>query len=446
MFFKNLFFNKKVRKNNLNPANLLTNKRPQNLIWQSFLKNKIINSFLVPIFLGILFSFLWVSNATAHFPDQSYLYFQIYDQDIEARVEITVSDLNKALNLDLPTNKKAKVKDIKPHLEKIKEYINKKFTVTIDNQEYPLQYKNKYDTFKTGFAQFFTFNYKIKNLQELPQQLKVYFGVLLDIKPNHKNLVVIEHNWKTGTFANEAGVSLILTPDSQEQILYLSPSSSSVFTGFLAIIRLGIVSFLKSIYHVFFLIALLLPSVLQRENLSWQPVKNFRLGLIYALKIFIAFTLGYTITLVLASLQIVAIPSPIVMSLIAISIAIAAFDIIYPILRKRIWWIIFGFGLFHGFGFANELIKLQVVKEYPFLSLLGYSLGIDLGQIIIILVVFPILYLLSKQKFYTKGILKLGAIFLMAIGIILFVETAFNLNFGLEMAIKQFIKSILFRQ
>lgn len=446
MFCKKLFFNKKGRKNQFNPSILLINKLPQKIIWQSFLKNKIVNSFFLPIFLGLCFCFLWVSNAMAHFPDQSYLYFQVYDQDIEARVEITVSDLNEALNLDLPSDNQATVEDIEPHLPKIQEYINQKFIVSINNQEYPLEYKNEYDSFQTEFAQFFTFNYKLKNLQELPQRLKVYFGVLLDSKPEHKNLVVIEHNWKTGTFTNEAGVSLILTPDSQEQILDLS--ASSLWKGFLAMVRLGMLSFLKGINHILFLIALLLPSVLRREDSSWQPVKNFRSAFVYVLKIFLAFTVAHSITLALASLQIVEIPSRLVDALIAVSIAIAAFDIIYPILRNKIWWMIFGFGLFHGFAFANTLVKLGIIvtKEYPFLTLFGYNLGIELGQIIIILVVFPIVYLLRQQKFYSKGILKLVAIFLVAIGISLFLESSFNLNLGIEMAIKQFIRSILFPQ
>ncbi|MDJ0731102.1 MAG: HupE/UreJ family protein [Crocosphaera sp.] len=384
--------------------------------------------------MAILFCLLPILNTTAHSLGQSYLYFQVYDQAIETRVEITVEDINQALNLNLPTNQEVTKEDVEPHLEKIRDYIDENLMISNNQQEYPLKYQG-YGQFETGFARYLTFKYRLDNLVEIPQTLDVDYRVLLDVKPKHKNLVVIEHNWKTGTFANESSVSLIFTANSSPQTLDLS--SSSLLRGFISVVQLGFLHIWEGIDHILFLIALILPSVLRRENLGWQPVKNFRPAFFYVIKIATAFTIAHSITLALATFQIVEVPSRIVESIIALSIAIAAIDIIYPIFGRRIWLIIFGFGLFHGFGFANVLAELGIVQEHALLSLFGFNLGIELGQIAIIAIIFPILYLCRQQKIYTKFIVQSGAAFLFIVAIYWLIERAFEVDLHVLALVKQ---------
>ncbi len=440
MFVKKLF--QQYRKNNKSnlylPLSLLNNS-PKNNIWAKITQNKVLNSIILYISIAILFCLLSILNATAHSPGQSYLFFKIYDQAIETSVEITVEDLNQALNLDLPTNRQAEKEDIEPHLEQIKDYIDKNLTISNNQQQYTLKYQG-YSTFKTEFARYLIFDYRIDNLLEIPQKLDVYYGVLLDLKPKHKNLVVIAHNWKTGTFSNESTVSLIFTANSPPQTLDLS--SSSLLQGFISVVKLGVLHIWEGIDHILFLIALILPSVLRRDELGWQPVKNFRPAFFYVIKIATAFTIAHSITLALATLKIVEVSSRIVESIIALSIAIAAVDIIYPIFGRRIWLIIFGFGLFHGFGFANVLAELGIVQEHALLSLFGFNLGVELGQIAIIAVVFPLLYLFRQQKLYTKLMLKFGAIFLFVVAIYWLIERAFDVDFNALALVKQIFNFI----
>ncbi len=441
MFFKQLFSQNKQANNSklCLPAIGLNNSLQDYNIWTKITKSKSVRSIVCYISIAILFCFLSISNAIAHAPEQSYLYFKIYDQSIEARVEMTVKDINKALNLDLPTDRKPKSEEIEPHLEKIKDYIDKNLTISKNQQEYILKYTG-YKSWKTGFARFLDFDYQIDNLSEVPESIDVDYRVLLDIKPKHKNLVVIEHNWKAGTFANESSVSLIFTANSKPQTLDLS--SASVFKGFIAVVKLGVLHIWEGIDHILFLVALILPSVLQREDLRWQPIKNFRPAFFHVIKIATAFTIAHSITLALATLKIVEIPSHIVESIIALSIAVAAVDIIYPIFGKRIWLIIFVFGLFHGFGFANVLAELGIVQERAFLSLFGFNLGVELGQIAIIAVIFPILYLLRQQKLYAKFLLKIGSVFLFIVAIYWFVERAFQININARGFVEQILPFI----
>ncbi len=141
--------------------------------------------------------------------------------------------------------------------------------------------------------------------------------------------------------------------------------------------------------HVMFLVALLLPSVLVRKDGRWREIADFGPALINVVKIVTAFTVAHSVTLTLAALGIVHLPGRLVEVVIAASIAIAAADILFPVFRGRIWLVVFGFGLFHGFGFAGALEEMGVLREHLALSLFGFNLGVELGQLAIVVAALP---------------------------------------------------------
>ena len=87
----------------------------------------------------------------------------------------------------------------------------------------------------------------------------------------------------------------------------------------------------------------------------------------------------------MAALGIARLPSRLVEAIIAASIAVAALYNLYPRVRVREWMIAFGFGLFHGFGFANVLNEMGLERRFMVLSLLGFNLGVELGQLAVLL-------------------------------------------------------------
>ena len=93
-------------------------------------------------------------------------------------------------------------------------------------------------------------------------------------------------------------------------------------------------------------------------------------------------------------------PSRVVESIIAISIAAAALHNIKPIVRNKEWLISFAFGLFHGMGFASLVEDLDVSRGIQLLSLLGRNVGIEIGQALVILLLFPALFMLRRTRFY----------------------------------------------
>ena len=112
-------------------------------------------------------------------------------------------------------------------------------------------------------------------------------------------------------------------------------------------------------------------------------------------------------------------------AIIALSIAFAAYHIIKPVFKHGDWIIAFVFGLFHGFGFAEILMEIGLRGEYVALSLLGFNVGVELGHIVIIILVLPILYFLRKRKIYPK-ILLYASLILIVVGLYWFITRLFD--------------------
>src|SRR5262249_11192063 len=109
------------------------------------------------------------------------------------------------------------------------------------------------------------------------------------------------------------------------------------------------------------------------------------------LKIVTAFTLAHSITLALAVLGIVTIPDRLVESVIAASIVwVAIENIVRPGAPSRRWLVSFLFGPVHGFGFASALTPLGLPPWHLGLALVGFNLGVEAGQALIVLLFVPL--------------------------------------------------------
>ncbi|AZL58959.1 HupE/UreJ family protein [Tabrizicola piscis] len=119
-----------------------------------------------------------------------------------------------------------------------------------------------------------------------------------------------------------------------------------------------------------------------------------------------AFTLAHTITLALASLQIVSIPASIVEPLIAASIVYVAVENIFggKVGPLRIA-VVFGFGLLHGLGFASVLSDVGLPEGRFLVALVGFNIGVELGQLAVIALAFVLLALpFGRQPWYRAAI------------------------------------------
>ena len=367
---------------------------------------------------------LLAATSNAHEPDQSYVFLRVYDDAMLGRVEISIADLNEALALGLPEDGSVTAESIRSREAMIRSFLTEHVAVAPDAEPTPVEISN-FELHMLGDTQYLHGFFSFADLDGKPEVVNVDYSVLFDKKPSHRGFAVVEHNWSTGTFNDESNIMLVFRPGAERQSFEVE---GSVLQGFAAMIGQGAHHIWIGIDHILFLLALLLPSVVRRESGQWQPVDGFRPAIIYVIKVVTVFTIAHTITLSAAALGAISLPSRLVESIIALSIAVAALDIVRQIFGRRIWWVVFVFGLFHGFGFASVLGDIGIGGEYLFHTLFGFNLGVELGQVAVVAVVFPLLFLIRRLAAYPRILLPGGALLLIAISLYWFVERGFDID------------------
>ncbi len=164
--------------------------------------------------------------------------------------------------------------------------------------------------------------------------------------------------------------------------------------------------------HIVFLLGLLLPSVLLRRGTrlgQWECQSDFWATLRQVLAVVTAFTVAHSITLGLAALGLVSLPGSLVEAVIAASVVVAALgNLVSRTLGFR-WQMAFGFGLIHGFGFASVLGDLGLPSQQMAAALLGFNLGVELGQLAIVVGFIPLAWWLRNTAIYRWGFMVAGS-------------------------------------
>jgi len=180
--------------------------------------------------------------------------------------------------------------------------------------------------------------------------------------------------------------------------------------------------------HVLFLCALLLPAALVRDGRTWRPRPGLGAATRETLKVVTAFTLAHSITLCLAFFGVIRLPSRWIEVGIAVSVFAAAWNNLRPFLPGRAWLMAFGFGLVHGMGFAGALANLALPSKARGLALGAFNVGVEIGQIAIVLAVLPLLYLASRRSWYPRLVMGVGSLGIAWIAVIWILQRGFGLE------------------
>ena len=170
--------------------------------------------------------------------------------------------------------------------------------------------------------------------------------------------------------------------------------------AFVSLFRLGMRHIAEGTDHLLFLLALLLPAPLLALNSRWVPSPAIRRTLFRVLKIVTAFTVGHSLTLALAAMGFVHVPSRPIEVLIAVSILVSALHALRPIFPGREAAIAAFFGLIHGLAFASTLSNLGLGPWDRLFGILAFNLGIETMQLLVVALALPSLLLLSRTPAY----------------------------------------------
>jgi hypothetical protein len=177
--------------------------------------------------------------------------------------------------------------------------------------------------------------------------------------------------------------------------------------GFASFVLLGIEHILIGWDHLLFLLVLLLGGG------GWLAIA----------KIVTAFTVAHSITLALAGLDVVALPSRLVEAVIALSIAYVAAENLFQRRAAARWVVSFCLGLVHGFGFSSVLRELGLPTHGLLLSLFGFNLGVEAGQALVVALVLPALTILRTTR-WERGVMWSSSSAILLVAAALFVERA----------------------
>lgn len=200
-----------------------------------------------------------------------------------------------------------------------------------------------------------------------------------DIDPDHRTFVsATAAGGSTSAILSAANPSIALEGDG---------GGSASFVGYF---RAGIEHLVGGTDHLVFLLALMLPAVC-----AGGAGRGTALGVLTAVT---GFTLAHALTLTASATELLRPPAGLVEVLIALSIVITAADNVRPFIPAPRVAVAALFGTVHGFGFASALGSLQLTGVGLATALVGFNLGIEAAQVVVVLLVMPALYLLGAGR------------------------------------------------
>jgi hypothetical protein len=358
-------------------------------------------------------------SASAHKPSDAYLTLRQYGSRVDGRLDVALRDLEHALGLDGDGDGAITWGELKARHAAIAAYALARLEIDAGGAACPMraggQLVDRHSDGAYAVLRFFA------DCPAATGALQLRYRLLFDLDPLHRGLVQVER----------AGAvhAAVLSPEQPTLVVAAGPPGAlGELAGFCVE---GVRHIGAGLDHLLFVLLLLLPAVLDRRRGAWQPVGSLVAALREVAKVVTAFTLAHSITLSLATFGVVALPSRLVESAIAASLVVAALNNLCPLVTRRTWLVAFGFGLVHGFGFASVLADLGLPPQALLRALFGFNLGVEAGQLALVLAIMPAAFWLRLSWLYERIALQAGSLAIGAIASLWLIERAFGLAWRL---------------
>lgn len=363
--------------------------------------------------LALMILLASITSVQAHKPSDSFLNIERDDASWQLRWDIALRDLEFAIGLDRDQDGRLTRSEVKRQAHKIGAYALSRLRLTAGGLDCDTSL-NRFESRKLDDDSYAS----LLISADCPgsEAIELDYSLFFDLDPTHRGMLNVRDN----------GQNFSHVLSDTDHRLTLDPGDWGAWATLYSYIREGVWHIWIGFDHLLFLITLLLPAVLFLRNGRWQAANNLTEVSIDTLKIVTAFTLAHSITLALATLQVVTLPSRFVESVIAFSVIVAATNNLLPLFRGSRLVVAFGFGLVHGFGFATVLQGLGLSTDQLALSLLGFNLGVEFGQIAIVVIFLPLAYLIRDSIIYRWGLLYFGSIMAGTVALVWLVERLFD--------------------
>lgn len=355
----------------------------------------------------------------AHKASDSYLQLQVHEKSIQVQWDIALRDLDIIMTLDNNLDEQITWQEVRTKQPAITQYALSHLQINANTRQCknstPQHLINQHSD---GAYAVLKFTYKCP---DVIHTLDIEYNLLFNLDALHRGLINIQHHQNTYTG--------IFSP-VQKQINF-DLSSYSAWSEWAQYVQEGIWHIWIGFDHILFLICLLLPTVLIWQKNSWQVHPSFKQAMWCVFKIVTAFTVAHSITLSLAVLGHINLPSRWVESAIAASVIIAALHNLHPVMHKHLWIMTFIFGLVHGFGFASVLSDLGLPAQSKALALAGFNIGVEIGQLVIVATLIPLIFLIRHYQVYQRVVLNFGSIAIALLATAWLLERSMNIHLRL---------------
>jgi hypothetical protein len=353
--------------------------------------------------------------ALAHKASDSYLKIDVQGAQVSGQWDIALRDIDFALGLDADGNGEITWGELRARHDAVAAWAFSALTLERGGA-CPLQVtQHRVDEHTDGTYAVMSF---AGTCPASAGDLAVDYRLLFDLDGLHRGLLRLDLDGLTH--------STVIAPDSGRQVF--SGERVSRLAQFNHFLVQGVWHIWIGFDHILFLLSLLLPVVLVRVGDRWRGVERLGESVREVLWVVTSFTVAHSITLSLAALGFISLPSRLVESAIALSVVLAAFNNIVPMFNRRRWLVAFGFGLIHGFGFASVLAELGLPQETLVLSLVGFNLGVEAGQLAIVVALLPVIFWLRNTAFYRRGVLVGGSLLIMLLALVWLAERVMDLK------------------
>ncbi len=317
--------------------------------------------------------------AWAHKPSDAHLRLAVDGDAITGRLDVAVRDLDAAVELDADGNGEITWRELSDGAPRIADYVARRLALGADGVPCAVRLGAPALTELSDGA--YWAMPVAATCSHAPRSLDVGYALLFDLDSLHRGLLHV------------AGQTTILRDARPVQVALGQATSVASF------IKEGVWHIWMGIDHILFLTCLILPAVFQRRTQRWVAADSLRDVCKEVFEIVTAFTLAHSITLVISAVGLVALPSRWIETAIALSVVAAALNNLLRTVDAR-WAVAFALGLLHGFGFSSVLIDLGLPSHELIGALLGFNLGVELGQAAIVIALLPALYWIRRTVAY----------------------------------------------
>ncbi|MEP6884628.1 MAG: HupE/UreJ family protein [Gammaproteobacteria bacterium] len=354
--------------------------------------------------------------AQAHISSSGFLVANVAGADVTGSIELAVRDVELAVGVDANRDNRITWRELRDAEPQLARYLADHLIfntprsghgVACPLNFHPMRVNDRVD----GSYAWLPFTARCP---AAVRDLTIDYTIMSGVDPSHRGLLTL-------TAGSVVQTAVLGGAADHATFAVFAPSRWRAFVDYF---HAGVWHIWSGIDHLLFLLSLLLPAVLLRKRGRWEPVPEARPALISIFKVVTAFTLAHSLTLTLAALDVVRLPSRLTESVIAASIIVAALNNIFPVVTESRARIAFAFGLLHGFGFASVLADMGLPQGARLVSLLAFNIGIETGQMAVVLAVMPVIYALRAGTFYRRAIMPWGSAAIAALALVWLVQRA----------------------